>query len=168
MAEDRRPTVKFSAVSQVKVAEVPVAKHPEEPSSRPSSSHHSVVPRHPSFIDQEWLDSETSVTRPTETSIEAQPTVAQRDRAILPVLTGLNAGQVFTIDADETTIGRGREATIRVEDVGISRAHSRILRTMDGKYYVEDLKSTNGTFVAGTQIDRAELKTGDRVQVGPN
>src|SRR5271170_7155855 len=168
MAEDRRPTVKFSAVSQVKVAEVPVAKHPEEPSSRPSSSHHSVVPRHPSFIDQEWLDSETSVTRPTETSIEAQPTVAQRDRAILTVLTGLNAGQVFTIDADETTIGRGREANVRVEDVGISRAHSRVVRTMEGKFVVEDLGSTNGTFVGGRKVEQTELHTGDRIQVGPN
>src|SRR5271170_1064746 len=128
MAEDRRPTVKFSAVSEVKVAEVPVAKHAEEPSSRPSA--HSVIPRHPSFIDQDWLDSETSVTRPTETSIEAHPSVAQRDRALLTVLTGLNAGQVFTIDADETTLGRGREANVRVEDVGISRAHSRVVRTM--------------------------------------
>ena len=168
MAEDRRPTVKFSTVSEVKVAEVPVAKHPpEEPSSRPSS--HSVIPRHPSFIDQDWLDSETSVTRPTETSIEAQPTVAQRDRAILTVLTGLNAGQVFTIDADEITIGRGRETNVRIEDVGISRAHSRIVRTMEGRQFiVEDLSSTNGTFVGGKKIERAELRTGDRIQVGPN
>jgi two-component system, cell cycle response regulator len=166
MAEDRRSTIKFPVVAEVKVADGPVAKSPEGPaSSRPP---HSIIPRHPSFIDPDWLDSETSVTRPTETSIEAHPTVAQRDRAILTVLTGLNAGQVFTIDSDETTIGRGREASVRIEDVGISRAHSRVVRTMEGQFVVDDLSSTNGTFVGGKKIERAELRTGDRIQVGPN
>jgi predicted component of type VI protein secretion system len=84
------------------------------------------------------------------------------------VLTGLNAGQVYTLDTDETTIGRGREVKLRVEDVGISRAHSRIVRTMDGTFFVEDLGSTNGTFVGGKRVERAELHSGDRVQVGPN
>jgi diguanylate cyclase (GGDEF)-like protein len=39
---------------------------------------------------------------------------------------------------------------------------------MEGKFVVEDLSSTNGTFVGGTKIERTELHTGDRVQVGPN
>ncbi|MGO8992014.1 MAG: GGDEF domain-containing protein [Polyangiaceae bacterium] len=167
MAEDRRSTVKFPVVSEVKVEDVPVSVAPETGplSSRPA---HSVIPRNPSFIDQEWLDAETSVTRPTETSLAAHPAVAQRDRAILTVLTGLNAGQVFTLDSDETSIGRGREAGVRIDDVGMSRAHSRIVRTLDGKFVVEDLGSTNGTFVAGSKVERAELHTGDRLQVGPN
>jgi two-component system cell cycle response regulator len=177
MAEDRRSTIKFPAVTEVKVGELPRPSPPPAPregtpppprdpvSSRPA---HSIIPRNPSFIDQEWLDAETSVTRPTETSLEAHAAVAQRDRALLTVLTGLNAGQVFTLDIDETTIGRGREATVRIEDVGISRTHSRVVRTMDGKFVVEDLSSTNGTFVAGTKIERTELHTGDRIQVGPN
>ena len=92
----------------------------------------------------------------------------QRDRALLTVLTGLNAGQVFTLDVDETTIGRGREVQVRVEDVGISRAHSRIVRTMDGRFVLEDLGSTNGTFLGGERIERGELHSGDRLQVGSN
>ena len=175
MPEDRRSTIKFPVVTEVKVGEVPVEqvgpssapprRDGEPVSSRPA---HSVIPRNPSFIDPEWLDAETSVTRPTESSMLAHPAVAQRDRALLTVLTGLNAGQVFTLDTDETTIGRGREAQVRVEDVGISRAHSRVVRTMDGKFVVDDLGSTNGTFVGGRKIERAELHTGDRIQIGPN
>jgi diguanylate cyclase (GGDEF)-like protein len=179
MAEERRSTIKFPVVPEVKVDDAPATvEDPRRESSRPASSRprdpvssrpaHSIIPRNPSFIDPDWLDSETSVTRPTETSIEAHPSVAQRDRALLTVLTGLNAGQVFTLDTDEVTIGRGREATIRIEDVGISRSHSRVVRTMDGKFVVEDLSSTNGTFVGGRKIERAELHTGDRIQVGPN
>ena len=177
MPEDRHSTVKFPAVTEVKVNEamptVPQAPNvqgvpkSDPPNTSPRSSN-SLLPRQPSYIDQDWLESETSVTRPTETSLEAHPTVIQRDRALLTVLTGLNAGQVFTLDVDETVIGRGRDVQLRVEDVGISRAHSRIVRTMDGKFFVEDLGSTNGTFVAGRKVERAELHSGDRVQVGPN
>ncbi len=166
MAEDRRSTVKFPVVTEVRVSEMPPPA--EEPVSSSSRAPASMVPRQPSYIDPEWIESETSVTRPTETSMLAYPTVVARDRALLTVLTGINAGQVFTIDTDETTIGRGREVTVRVEDVGISRAHSRIVRTMDGKFYVEDLGSTNGTFVGGRRVERAELRVGDRVQIGPN
>jgi diguanylate cyclase (GGDEF)-like protein len=90
------------------------------------------------------------------------------DRAILTVLTGVNAGQVFAVERDETIIGRSREAHVRVDDVGISRKHTRIARTQDGRFYVEDLGSTNGTFVAARRVDRLELRPGDRVQVGPN
>jgi len=42
------------------------------------------------------------------------------------------------------------------------------VRAMDGKFYVEDLGSTNGTFVGGRRVERAELRAGDRVQIGPN
>jgi diguanylate cyclase (GGDEF)-like protein len=167
--DDRHSTVKFPAVKEVVVSELPAP--PDESVSSPSSfpsSRNSSIPRQPSYIDPEWVDAETSVTRPTETSLEAHPAVIQHDRALLTVLTGLNAGQVFTLDSDETTIGRGREAQIRVEDVGISRTHSRILRTMDGKFHLEDLSSTNGTFVGGRRIERSELQTGDRLQIGPN
>jgi two-component system cell cycle response regulator len=167
MAEDRRSTVKFPVVTEVRVSEMP-PPHPEEPPSASSRAPGSMVPRQPSYIDAEWIESETSVTRPTETSMLAYPTIVARDRALLTVLTGINAGQVFTIDTDETTIGRGREVTVRVEDVGISRAHSRIVRAMDGKFYVEDLGSTNGTFVGGRRVERAELRVGDRIQIGPN
>jgi diguanylate cyclase (GGDEF)-like protein len=166
MAEERRPTLKFPHVSEVSVGEVPASNLPDE--AAPSQVSPSIMPRHPSFIDSDRMDVDTSVTRPTETAIAAHPAVVQRDRAILTVLMGLNAGQVFTLDTDEITIGRGREAHIRVEDVGISRAHSRIVRTMEGKFVVEDLGSTNGTFVSGKRIERAELHTGDRLQVGPN
>jgi diguanylate cyclase (GGDEF)-like protein len=38
----------------------------------------------------------------------------------------------------------------------------------DGRFFVEDLGSTNGTFLDGKRIERAELHSGDRVHVGPN
>src|SRR5689334_4462935 len=109
-----------------------------------------------------WLAEDTSLTRATEKalSIPAKVTV---DRATITIITGVNAGQVFALDAFDHVIGRGTEADIWVEDATISRRHARIVRRPDGRFYVEDLGSTNGTFVAGRRIEgRAELATGDR------
>ena len=98
-----------------------------------------------------------------------EPSASTRhDRAILTVLTGVNAGQVFSLESSDNVIGRSREATIRIDDVGISRKHTRVMRTQDGRFIVEDMGSTNGTFVAARRVDRLELRPGDRVQVGPN
>src|SRR3954447_9405121 len=107
MTEERRPTVKFPVVKEVGLSEAPPRAEEKKPSGPPAGSvppsgasaaslSGSMFPRQPSFIDPEWLDSDTSLTRPTETSIELPPAVSMRDRALLTVLSGLNAGQVFT------------------------------------------------------------------------
>ncbi len=170
MTDERHSTVKFPVVKEVAVSEAP-PRADEPVSSTPQGSVPPAIssfPRQPSYIDSEWIDSDTSVTRPTETSIELPPAISNRDRALLTVLSGLNAGQVFTIDSAETIIGRGRDVAVRIEDVGISRAHSRIVRTMDGKFVIEDLRSTNGTFVGGRRVERSEIHANDRLQIGPN
>jgi diguanylate cyclase (GGDEF)-like protein len=95
----------------------------------------------------------------------AVPAVATS--ALLTVLAGLHAGQVFTIDRDEMSIGRGHDADVRIDDVGTSRKHARILRTAGQRYILEDLGSTNGIFVNGRRGERVDLADGDRIQIGP-
>jgi diguanylate cyclase (GGDEF)-like protein len=152
---DRRPTEKFPAV------ELPPRS--SSPPSRPSFG-----PR-ASFIDPEWLKEEdTSVSRTTEAQIQVAPVAREKNRAVLTVQAGINAGQVFSLENRETIIGRGREVQLRLEDAGISRQHSRIVRTLEGRWMIEDMGSTNGTFVGGRKIDRAEVQVGDVIQIGPN
>ena len=43
---------------------------------------------------------------------------------------------------------------------------ARVFETEDGRYFVEDLGSKNGTFVDGQRVERAELSSGDRIQLG--
>ncbi len=109
---------------------------------------------------------------PTRTDIQiggAAPSApSSPDRAMLRVLAGLNAGQVFTIQRDETVMGRGRDADLRIDDPGISRKHARILRAAGGRHILEDLGSANGILVNGRRIERADLADGDRVQLGPS
>jgi diguanylate cyclase (GGDEF)-like protein len=96
------------------------------------------------------------------------PASAAKDRATLTVLSGINAGQVFALDGTEHVIGRGTEADVWVEDGGVSRRHALVSCRSDGRYFVEDLGSTNGTFVGGQRLKTSEIRPGDRIQLGPH
>ena len=56
----------------------------------------------------------------------------------------------------ETTIGRGRQCDIRLDDRFLSKLHARIIEE-DGEYYLEDLGSSNGTYLNGEEIADALL-----------
>ena len=63
------------------------------------------------------------------------------------------------------TIGRAPRADFNVDAALVSRLHCRLSAT-DDTLEVEDLKSTNGTFVNDRRVERAGLATGDRLRVG--
>lgn len=72
---------------------------------------------------------------------------------------GESAGQDYPLTG-ELTIGRGQDCDLVLTSQHASRKHARIVLE-DGKVRVEDLKSSNGTFVNGERIETAELKSGD-------
>lgn len=121
-----------------------------------------------SSLPPEWLDEDIATSPATESQISVAPAYVTKDRALLTVLNGLNAGQVFRLDKSETFIGRAKDVGVRVDDVGISRQHARIVRTQEGRFVLEDLGSKNGVFVNGKKVNRAELATSDRLQIGPS
>lgn len=75
-------------------------------------------------------------------------------------------GHAYGVDV-EMTIGRAAGCTLPVhDDTFLSQVHARFF-TADGRVWVEDLSSTNGTYLNGKRITRAEtLRRGDRVQIG--
>lgn len=75
------------------------------------------------------------------------------------------AGAVFALDAI-TTLGRDVNNAIVIDDEFVSASHAAL--TYRGRaWYVEDLGSTNGTFVNGSQIDGlSPVAFGDEIQVG--
>jgi two-component system cell cycle response regulator len=118
----------------------------------------------------EWADEESS-TRLTDATIALPPATGskQRTRALLTVISGPSAGRAYSVRDVETVIGRGKEAHVRLDDGGTSRLHARIRTLEEGRYRLEDLGSTNGTFVANRRIDKpVDLASGDRVHIGPN
>jgi hypothetical protein len=78
---------------------------------------------------------------------------------------GLDAGQRFDLFGG-ASIGRSTDADVRIEDRYASQIHARIY-SRGGSYYVEDMNSTNGTFLNGAQLESAaELQHLDLVQIG--
>lgn len=114
-----------------------------------------------------WSTDRSTNDRDTD-PVLAIPTNGLKDRATLTVLSGINAGQVFALDHAEYEIGRGTEADIWIEDGGVSRKHAILSHRSDGRFFVEDCGSTNGTFVGTQRIKVSELRSGDRIQLGPN
>ncbi|MEA2479993.1 MAG: type transport system ATP-binding protein [Thermoleophilaceae bacterium] len=85
----------------------------------------------------------------------------------IKVVQGPAAGTELQIDT-ELLIGRGEATTGPFEgDSQISRRHARITRSAAGRLVLEDLGSTNGTFLNGWQIPSPQvLSSGDQVQAG--
>ena len=75
-------------------------------------------------------------------------------------------GQDHQIQFRSTTMGRSLDCGVIISDVRISREHSRIF--YEGHHwYIEDLQSTNGTFLNNERITKVmELRDGDTIQVG--
>jgi pSer/pThr/pTyr-binding forkhead associated (FHA) protein len=92
---------------------------------------------------------------------------AARSSLRLEVISGNAAGNTFTVE-DELVIGRHAEGAGRLaEDEEISRQHARISREATGEYAIEDLGSSNGTFVNGLRIQSPRLlSAGDSIETG--
>lgn len=85
---------------------------------------------------------------------------------VLRFISGKYQGGEFPIVAEkQVLVGRSSDLDmVLVEDM-VSRKHARIAMSQD-QIWIEDLGSTNGTFVNGEKIKRARLKEGDRVLIG--
>ena len=80
--------------------------------------------------------------------------------------SGPTPGAAYTLEGDQITIGRDSTNGITINDAEISRRHAR-LTFQGGKYILEDLGSTNGTFVNGQRLAGPRvLKPGEVVSFG--
>jgi len=86
-------------------------------------------------------------------------------QALLVVQRGPNAGSKFLIDKDVTTAGRHPESDIFLDDVTVSRRHVEFRRD-DGKFFIRDVGSLNGTYVNRQRVEQAQLASGDELQIG--
>ena len=80
--------------------------------------------------------------------------------------SGPTPGATFSLEGDQLVIGRDSSSSIAINDAEVSRKHAR-LNFQGGKYVIEDLGSTNGTFVNGQRlVSTVVLKSGDVVSLG--
>jgi pSer/pThr/pTyr-binding forkhead associated (FHA) protein len=103
--------------------------------------------------------------RPSEASSTlVRRLAAPKDHTALVVM---RPGEIrFPLSAKkQTVVGKARTADLRLDDPYVSARHARI-RPKSGRYSIEDLGSTNGTFVDGVKVERAWLAPGTAIGVG--
>jgi diguanylate cyclase (GGDEF)-like protein len=95
-------------------------------------------------------------------SVERGP----RSEAVLTVLRGDKPGTLYVLVGAEAIIGRSPDVGVAIPDDTLSRQHARVQRI--GKVFaIEDLGSTNGTFVDGERVSRPRaLEDGCRIFLG--
>jgi pSer/pThr/pTyr-binding forkhead associated (FHA) protein len=82
------------------------------------------------------------------------------------IVEGGNKGEVISLDKAPLLIGRGNDAAIRLDDDYVSTRHARIGSSGD-QWYVEDLGSTNGTYVGSSRISQpTAISLGTQIRIG--
>ena len=115
----------------------------------------------------------TEVRGPAATGARAAPAAAPRrapgrrrgSPRLVVVEPKERKGRVYDL-AEEQTVGRAAGCQITLDDTYVSQLHARVF-TKDGAWFVEDLGSTNGTYLNTKRVSSAlAVKRGDRIKIG--
>lgn len=85
--------------------------------------------------------------------------------ACVRVLGGFYEGLELPIDREWLVLGRARNAEMMLAEPTLSRAHVAV-GFDGGGFFLQDLRSTNGTLLNGERRERAQLRDGDEIQIG--
>jgi hypothetical protein len=114
------------------------------------------------------LPQESMILSPQQASaLLAQPVARELGRLVVVESPVLGEGDVYAIDSSALTVGRGGDNDLSINgDEYASARHARFEPRRDG-VYVEDIGSTNGTFVNGIRLTKdRRLAPGDVVRIG--
>ena len=88
-----------------------------------------------------------------------------KQQAFLEIIGRSEDNEVIELGEGEVIIGRGPSCRIRLPSKNVSRTHARIFFRND-EYYIEDLGSTNGTYVNGIRVVKCALRKNDLIYIG--
>ncbi len=71
----------------------------------------------------------------------------------------------YELDKEVITIGRKPDNDIHIDNLAVSGKHAKVLTILNDSF-IEDLNSTNGTFVAGNKISKHALQNGETITIG--
>ncbi|MBW1704038.1 MAG: FHA domain-containing protein [Deltaproteobacteria bacterium] len=108
--------------------------------------------------------SELSKTTPILRKAVLEDIAVSRYAYLEIIHPGLETTRV-ELEEEDTFIGRGSLCRVQLQFDNTSRLHARIT-FRDEEYQIEDLESTNGTFVNGVQVQKCVLRNNDQIQIG--
>jgi hypothetical protein len=112
-----------------------------------------------------WMEARELAHATTRRISPVAPMRSKRIPAVLVLVEG-NGPQSVDLIPPETLLGRDPGCHVTIPDSSVSHRHARIYHS-DGEWYVEDLGSTNGTFVNDRPLTRpVVLRPGDTVSIG--
>src|SRR5208283_4061115 len=112
------------------------------------------------------------ILKDDKTRIGPQPgkfkySAALGKRALLIILSRADFGTTFIIDQPALVLGRQKDSDCVIDDTLLSRHHCRVTADESGDYWLEDLSSTNGTYLNSRKLqEKMRLSYGDRIMIG--
>jgi len=110
-----------------------------------------------SVIRTDIFGTKVSTPKPAKGQKQPKPQKAKRTKRArgaprtLQIVDGPNAGQSVPLGTEPILLGRGTDAAIRLDDDYVSTRHARFA-TNGEQWFVEDLGSTNGTYIGSQRI----------------
>jgi hypothetical protein len=112
-----------------------------------------------------WMEARELAHATTRRISPIAPVRGRRIPSRLVLVQGVGP-QAVDLVPPETLIGRDAACHVKIPDSSVSHRHARVYHS-DGEWHVEDLGSTNGTFVNDRPLTRAViLRPGDTLSVG--
>jgi len=71
----------------------------------------------------------------------------------------------FELDQEQITIGRRANNDVQIDNLAVSGRHAKIITILNDSF-IEDLNSTNGTYVNGVLVKKQALRNGDEITIG--
>ncbi len=116
---------------------------------------------------QTFSDQAASATQISEGPQKFSYSAPLGKKALLVILSREAFGTAFVIDRPGVVLGRQTDCEFVIDDPILSRRHCLITAEASGDFYLEDLNSTNGTFLNSRKVQKkTRLQYGDRIVLG--
>jgi len=119
------------------------------------------------MIDKDMIDKMDTVNTESFHKFKIGLSSLLEKRGVLLILSSNFIGKTFIIEKPRVLIGRSESADFCIKDPLISKEHCLITVSDDNKFFIEDLNSTNSTFLNGKEVKKkTQIFYGERIVIG--
>ncbi|MGI6119566.1 MAG: FhaA domain-containing protein [Desulfosporosinus sp.] len=112
-----------------------------------------------------WRETTTFFRESVKANLPAEDRFGRNPEYYLEIIEGVDKGKILMLQDGDVFIGRHRQCNLVLHDPEVSRRHVKLALGENG-WWLDDLGSTNGSFVNGQRITHQTVAPGDRIQIG--